>query len=171
MKTTLKTLSLAVLAVSAMATSPAFADTKDPIVDNETHQAYHQSMHGDSSSPMMGGSMTHGTMMSHSGMGSHQGTMGNMMNGNHGMAAKMYGAMANGNVDCPYATKVDRDLSVDDARNILEAHLVWKDNKRLKVGKVEADGDRTYIAEILTVDNSLVEEITVDKNTGAMSRK
>lgn len=160
MKTTYKTLSLAALAVTLMAASPALADMDNANTSNESHQAIHQPMHGSGSSSMMGGET-----MKHGGYGS--------MMGNHHkmMSSMMHNGMANGNVDCPYATQANRDLSADDVRNIVEAQLVWRGNKRLKVGKVEASDDGTYLAEILTVDDSLVEQIIVDKNTGAMSRK
>ena len=162
MKSTFKTLTLALLAVSAMATSPALADMGGTSKSDESHQAIHQSMHGNASSSMMEGSM----------MGNHHGMMASMMPGNHhAMSAMIHGAQGTRNVDCPYVAQTDRDLSADDARDILEAHLVWRGNKRLKIGKVEASGDEAFTAEILTIDNSLVELITINKNTGAMSRK
>jgi hypothetical protein len=60
-------------------------------------------------------------------------------------------------------------LSVDDVRIFLERYLESLGNARLKVGKVtEADND-TITAEILTVDDSLVETFAVDRHTGVIS--
>jgi len=63
----------------------------------------------------------------------------------------------------------DRDLSTDDVRKLFEGRLAWRGNDRLKVGDVkEADG--AIIADIVTVDGSLVERFKVDPDTGYMQR-
>ena len=59
------------------------------------------------------------------------------------------------------------NLSVDDVRAYLEAQLSRLNKKRLKVGEVKAD-DKTIAADIVTVDNSLVQRLTVDRRTGAI---
>jgi hypothetical protein len=60
-------------------------------------------------------------------------------------------------------------LSADDVRVFFERYLESLDNARLKVGKVtEADND-TITAEIVTVDDSLVEKFEVDRHTGEIS--
>jgi hypothetical protein len=60
-------------------------------------------------------------------------------------------------------------LSADDVRVFLERYLASLGNARLKVGKVtEADQD-TITAEIVTVDDSLVESFAVDRHTGVIS--
>lgn len=61
-----------------------------------------------------------------------------------------------------------KDLSAEQVKDILQGHIAWNGNKRLKVGKVEKKDDDTYLAEIVTVDNSLVQTIAVDRNSGAM---
>ncbi|MFQ5619777.1 MAG: hypothetical protein ACE5FR_12470 [Rhodospirillales bacterium] len=63
-------------------------------------------------------------------------------------------------------TSVDKNLSVEDVTKILEGRLAWFGNDRLKVGKVEAKDGKTILAEILTVDNSLVERLAFDRKTG-----
>lgn len=62
----------------------------------------------------------------------------------------------------------DKDLSAEQVKDILEGHIAWMGNERLKVGTVEAKDEDTYLAEIVTVDDSLVHTVAVDRNTGAM---
>jgi len=63
---------------------------------------------------------------------------------------------------------VDRNFSADDVRKILEGHLVWMGHKRLKVGEVKAQDNGALLADINTVDDSLVMRMEVDPKTGAM---
>jgi hypothetical protein len=58
-------------------------------------------------------------------------------------------------------------LSVDDVRGYLGLQLKRLDNKRLKVGEVKGEDD-TIAADIVTVDNSLVQRLKVDRHTGAI---
>lgn len=58
-------------------------------------------------------------------------------------------------------------LSVEDVRSYLDLQLERLNNQRLKVGDVKADGG-TIIADIVTVDNSLVQRLKVDPRTGAI---
>jgi hypothetical protein len=60
-------------------------------------------------------------------------------------------------------------LSTDDVRVFFERHLAALGNERLKVGKVEAVDDNTISADIVTVDDSLVESFEVDRHTGLIS--
>jgi hypothetical protein len=57
------------------------------------------------------------------------------------------------------------NLSVDDVRGYLTARLDRLGNKRLKIGNINADGG-SITAEIVTVDNSLVQRMKVDRSTG-----
>ena len=93
--------------------------------------------------------------------------MGMMMGGGHGPAMM---AAAGAEMPCPglAAAANAEPLSIDDARNAVERHLTWMGNDRLKVGAVEAKGDAAYTAEIVTVDNSLVHTLEIDKRTGFM---
>ncbi|MCW9045231.1 MAG: Spy/CpxP family protein refolding chaperone [Alphaproteobacteria bacterium] len=91
-------------------------------------------------------------MMAHAG-GGHSG-MGSMMGGGiHG-----YGVTSN------------KDLSLDNVRDIFEGKLAFSGNKRMKVGNVAKVDDDTYSVEIMTVDNSLVSKYTVDRQTGRITR-
>jgi hypothetical protein len=60
----------------------------------------------------------------------------------------------------------DLDLSIDEAKILMQAHLIRRGNDRLKVGKVTVKDDTTYLVQIVTVDDSLVREMEVDRNTG-----
>lgn len=62
--------------------------------------------------------------------------------------------------------KLATPLTVKDVTAQLEKRLEWRGNKRLKVGKVEMTKDKTIVAEIVTVDGSLVRKIEIDPSTG-----
>ena len=114
---------------------------------------------------MMGGGYGPGMMR---GNGPGAGMMGMMMGG--GMGPAMMGA-AGTDMPCPgltAATANAEPLSIDDARKAVEQRLTWMGNDRLKVGKVEAKGETAYTAEIVTVDNSLVHTLEIDRKTGFM---
>jgi hypothetical protein len=57
------------------------------------------------------------------------------------------------------------NLSVDDVRGYFTAQLDRLGNKRLKLGNVNAVGG-TIAAEVVTVDNSLVQRMKIDRSTG-----
>ncbi len=59
-----------------------------------------------------------------------------------------------------------RDLSADEVRHMLEHRLAWHGNERLKIGTVEEKDADTIVAEIVTVDGSLVQRLEVDRHTG-----
>ena len=76
-----------------------------------------------------------------------------------------------GKGDCRCDGQVlDKPLTVDDVRTQMESRLKWRGNDRLKVGEVKDLDDKTIVAEIVTVDNSLVETIQIDKATGRPTR-
>jgi hypothetical protein len=71
--------------------------------------------------------------------------------------------------DCPFYSEqaaVDRALTVEKVKAILEGRLAWHGNERLKVGKVVEKDAKTITAEIVTVDGSLVQTLQIDKATG-----
>jgi hypothetical protein len=92
--------------------------------------------------------------------------MGAMMSG--GMGPAMMGAAGAG-MPCPglaAATVNAEPLTLDSAQKVVQQRLTWMGNDRLKVGKVEAKGDTAFTAEIVTLDNSLVEKLEIDAKTG-----
>jgi hypothetical protein len=115
-------------------------------------------------------------------MSGEQGTMDPKMMQMHGGASsgKMGGAtggmgqgMMGGGMGpmgpCPMMmARTDKDFSAEQVRDILEGHIAWTGNKRLKVGSVEQKDEESYVAEIVTVDDSLVQRLEVNRSTGAM---
>jgi hypothetical protein len=119
---------------------------------------------GQQQMPMMGPGMM---------MGSRTGMMGSgmpgmmdscpMMKMKQGM---MQGRMAGGGLFGSHVTPM-MNLSAEDVRGYLGAQLVALSNKRLKVGDIKS-ADGTITADIVTVDNSLVQRLKVDPHTGAI---
>ncbi len=62
------------------------------------------------------------------------------------------------------------DLSTDDVRHFFEDRLAMHGNKRLKVGEVAEADDDSIVADIVTLDDSLVHRFKVDRHTGRMQR-
>ncbi len=119
---------------------------------------------------MMGGGYGPGMMGGGYGPGMMGGGYGpGMMGRGYGPGAMM--GAAGTDVPCPglaAATANAEPLTLDDARKVVQQRLTWMGNDRLKVGKVEAKGDAAYTAEIVTLDNSLVEKLEIDAKTGFM---
>ena len=61
-------------------------------------------------------------------------------------------------------------ITVERARAMLEGALAWHGNPRLKLGTVEEQDEETIVAEILTVDDSLVQRLAMDRTTGEVRR-
>ena len=59
------------------------------------------------------------------------------------------------------------NLSIEDVRGYLALQLERLSNKRLKLGELKSD-DKTITADIVTVDNSLVQRLKVDRHSGAI---
>lgn len=122
-------------------------------------------MQGDMGQGMMGRGMMHG------GMG--QGMMGpGMMQGGMGHGMRARGMMQDGmsaGTGALFGSRVTpmMNLSVEDVRGYLALQLERLNNKRLKIGNVSAD-DATITADIVTLENSLVQQLKVDRRTGAI---
>jgi peptidoglycan hydrolase-like protein with peptidoglycan-binding domain len=88
------------------------------------------------------------------------GGMGMMgMHRGHGMMGLGFGVV-----------RPSQHLTVDDVRHHFEHRLEWMGNPRLKLGKVtEADED-AIVAEIVTVDGSQVDRLSVDRHSGMIQR-
>jgi hypothetical protein len=61
-------------------------------------------------------------------------------------------------------------ITVERARAMLEGVLAWHGNPRLKLGTVEEQNEDTIVAEILTVEDSLVQSLAIDRATGTFRR-
>jgi hypothetical protein len=147
-----------------------------------------QGMMGGTGQGMMGGGMMQGDsdrgmgmhgggrgMMGHSMMHEGEGgmmcpMMRGMMQGHHNMmGSEMMGPGMHGGtgMGALFGSRVvpTMNLSVDDVRGYITAQLDHLGNNRLKIGDVKADGG-SITAEVVTVDNSLVQRMKVDRSTG-----
>jgi hypothetical protein len=115
--------------------------------------------------PMMSQGTMGGTMMGRM-MG--QGKQGMMGPGMMGPGMSQDGGKASGMAGM-FGSRVTpmMNLSVEDVRGHLAAQLDRLNNRRLKVGDIKADTG-TITAEVVTVDNSLVQRLKVDRRTGAI---
>ena len=105
-------------------------------------------------------------------MGSKMGQLGGMMGQGMGpgsMHGGMGPGMMQGGMGALFGSRVTpmMNLSAEDVRGYLGGQLDRLDNKRLKVGDIKVDNG-TITADIVTVDNSLVQRLKVDRHTGAI---
>ena len=123
---------------------------------------------------MMGGGSGQGMMQGGTDQGMMRGGMmgqGMMQGGPGEMMCPMMGGMMVGHTSAGmsglFGSRVvpKMNLSADDVRGYLTAQIGRLGNKRLKVGSVNADSGN-IVAEVVTVDNSLVQRMKVDRSTG-----
>ena len=126
-------------------------------------QGMHGTMGQQTDQPMMGGCPMMGSMM-----GQRGGMMGQGM-GPGSMHGGMGPGMMQGGMGALFGSRVTpmMNLSAEDVRGYLGGQLDRLDNKRLKVGDIKVDNG-TITADIVTVDNSLVQRLKVDRHTGAI---
>lgn len=98
--------------------------------------------------------------------GNHMMGSGMMGGGMMGGSMMKYGGGYRGGVPCPANTSLEGPLTVDQVKSILENRLAMHGNDRLKIGSVTEKDDTTIIAEIITVDGSLVEKLAFNRQTG-----
>jgi len=106
-------------------------------------------------------------MMDNGGYGSYDMGPGMMHYGgnrNYGMGP---GIMGQGYEDEPHYYHSQKHLDKKDAARILEDYLNSRNNPNLKLGEIRDQGS-SFEADLLTKDNSLVDKLIVDKNTGRM---
>ena len=86
------------------------------------------------------------------------------------LGGMMHGGMMGGGMTTLFGSRVTpmMNLSVDDVRGYLASELERLNNNRLKIGNIQSD-DGTITADIVTVDNSLVQRLKVDRHTGAIN--
>ena len=133
-------------------------------------QGMHGTMGQQTDQPMMGSC----PMMGQSKQGMVGRGMGpGMMHGGMGPGMVQEGGMApgvmQGGMAALFGSHVTpmMNLSAEEVRGYLGAQLDRLDNKRLKVGDIKAD-DGSITADIVTVDNSLVQRLKVDRHTGVI---
>ncbi len=61
------------------------------------------------------------------------------------------------------------DLTGEQAGTLVAAQLIMQGNDRLKVGAVSSQGEDTYIVDVVTLEDSLVMQIEIDRDTGRRS--
>jgi len=108
-------------------------------------------------------------------MGPGYGMGPGMMGPGYGMDPGMMGPGWQGGMG-PYTSYGDNPQQLDrhsgplketDAKEIVENYIQSTRNPNLKAGKIEDKGS-AFKAQIVTRDNSLVEEVLIDKNSGYM---
>ena len=129
----------------------------------EQGQRMHGTMGQQTDQPMM-----EGCPMMGSKMGQRGGMMGQGM-GPGSMHGGMGPGMMQGGMGALFGSRVTpmMNLSAEDVRGYLGGQLDRLDNKRLKVGDIKVDNG-PITADIVTVDNSLVQRLKVDRHTGAI---
>jgi len=93
-----------------------------------------------------------------------------MMKGMMGKGKKaMMGQVMGADKGALFGTRVTpvMNLTVEDVSGYLTVQLDQLNNKRLKLGEVKSE-DGTITADIVTVDNSLVQRLKVNRYTGAI---
>jgi hypothetical protein len=107
---------------------------------------------------MMGSGRMDRGMMGHGGMMGRGGMIGGMMHhgGGQGGMQSWFGSRV----------RPVMNLSVDDVRGYLDQQVDRLGNKRLKVGEVKTAEDGFITADIVTLDNSLVQRLKVDRRSG-----
>ena len=63
------------------------------------------------------------------------------------------------------------NLSEKQVKTLVEARLIRRGNDRLKIGKIAKKDDQTYLVDIVTVDDSLVRQVEIDKDSGFPARR
>lgn len=105
------------------------------------------------------------------GYGPGYGMMGGYAPGCYG-PAMMYGDCGNGPGFGPRIGyrpgygRGDLNLSTDDVRDYFARWITAEGNSHLKVGDVKEQGTDAIVADIVTQDNSLVQEFVVNRHTG-----
>jgi len=123
---------------------------------------------------MGGGMMGHGAGYGgqqgfgpgYSGMMGHGAGYGGMMGPGYGHGFSNGAGPGFG--PCGQAAAAGEDIDVDGVKARMERWLAMQGNDRLKLGKIEAMDDDTITVEIVTVDDSLVLKLAVDRHSGQM---
>ena len=136
------------------------------------HSSEAQDPSAQNSTKTTAGMPLHATTSANNGMKT-RGGMGHQMMG-RSMAYPMmdrgmgHGMMMAGNHHQSRTTNIDRKLTVEDVKKIIDGHLAWMGHKRLKAGDVIKQDDGFLIANIDTIDGSLAMQMEVNAKTGAM---
>lgn len=156
-----RSIRLNIVAAALFAGSPALAEAPAESAD---HSAHHPGQQAEQPTPetqanpqMMGGCPMMGKMKGQGMMGQGMMGSGTTQDGTTAGMAALFGSRVTPMMN----------LSVDEVRTYLAAQLDRLDNKRLKVGDIKSD-DGTITADVVTIDDSLVQRLKVDRHTGAI---
>ena len=151
-----RSIRLSIVAAALFAGSTALAEAPGESADHSAHhpgqQAEQPTPDTKSNAQMMGGCPMMGKVMG----------QGMMSSGTPQSSAPVGMAALFGSRVTPMM-----NLSVDEVRTYLAAQLDRLGNKRLKVGDIKSD-DGTITADVVTIDDSLVQRLKVDRHTGAI---
>lgn len=115
-------------------------------------------MHGD----MMHGGRMRGDMMADMMRG---GMMMQMMGAMQSGAA-LHGMMAGHHLALGLPVGTPEEMTPERVRSFLEERLTWLGNPRLKLGEIITAEDGSIVAEIVTVDGSLVQKLAFNRYPG-----
>src|SRR5512143_1248828 len=158
-----------VVAAALVASSMIPAEAQEP-ADHSAHHPDQQAQQVTTQTQpnpqmqMMGGCPNAGNMMGQGMQGMGSGMMGSGMMG----SGTTQGSTPTG-MSALFGSRVTpmMALSVEDVRGYLGVQLDRLNNKRLKLGDIRSD-DGTITADVVTLDNSLVQRLKVDRHTGAI---
>jgi len=164
-----------ILVAALVFSSMALGETAGEPAD---HSAHHPDQQAEPTTPQMRPNpQTMGGCPNTMGQGKQgmmdSGMMGpGMMQGGMGpgmMQGGMGSGMMQGGMGAIFGSRVTpmMNLSVDDVRGYLAVQLDRLNNKRLKVGDIRSE-DGGITADIVTIDNSLVQRLKVDRHTGSI---
>jgi len=120
------------------------------------------------STSLLVAALTSSGALAHGGGAMDGGMMGGAMNPMMGQGHRYPDQKNSHNPAFRYNPGVNKNLSSEDVRKILSGHLASIGNKRLKVGAINQQSDGSFLANIDTVDGSLVWHMRVDPKTGGM---
>lgn len=164
-----------IVLASALGVGLAFAGTGAALAHDQQGmmQQGQGPMMGQGQGMMMGPGMGYGMMQP----GQWGSMMGPGMMMGHGMCGGGYGMMGRGMHSGKWhhgkragMDRVRKLLSVDDAKERIESWLAEHLGDRVKVGAIKVEGVFAITAEIKTVDDSLIENVIIDRRNGSVWR-
>lgn len=123
--------------------------------------------------PMMGGGMMGSHMMDRNMMGKDSDRMirRHMTSGKRSEMRSQRRRHHRGDRRFGHRVRPISHLTIEDVRHHFEHRLKRRGNDRLKIGAVKKLDDDTITADIVTVDDSLVRRLRVDRHSGRISRE
>ena len=108
-----------------------------------------------------------GAMMGSNGYGGYNMGPGMLRYGGSRDGVMGSGMMDQGYENEPHYYQSQRRMDINNAERIFQNYLNSKHNPNLKLGEIKDKGS-SFEADLLTKDNSLVDKLIVDKDTGKM---